>query len=95
MRIYKYAFDRCGHALMADVVSMPMPKNSRVIACQMQQEVITLWAEVNADAELEQRLFRIVPTGGDVPIGYTYIDTVQMLSGALVWHIYEKGASGE
>lgn len=86
MQIFKYELP-----IVTDVITVPMPKNARVITVQNQRGVVTLWAEVDADEPRVNRVFRIIGTGHSFDrTGLRHAGTVQV--GALVWHIYEYAA---
>lgn len=88
--IYKYSYSKDG------VIEGPITK---LLTAQVQHGIIVVWAEV--DTEKPNRKFQIMPIGTgwplDAPAGkecildsHTYISTVQMGGGALVFHIYAK-----
>lgn len=88
--IYKYIYGKDG------VIEGPITK---LLTAQVQHGVIVIWAEV--DTEKPNRKFQIMPIGTgwqlDAPAGrecildsHTYISTVQMAGGAVVFHIYAK-----
>jgi hypothetical protein len=69
-----------------------MPKNSDILAVQVQNGVICLWAMVDPFVEKVPKAFHIVCTGRrvgqDIEGGYaSYLGTVQM--DQFVWHIFE------
>jgi hypothetical protein len=66
-----------------------MPCGARILAVQNQQEVPTLWAEVDSEADEEFRTFHCVATGNE-PEGNVYLGTLQFSNGQLVFHIYEQ-----
>ena len=82
--IWKFKLD-------ASQVSRFMPVGAKVLTAQMQGGVVTLWADVDPDAQQEERHFRVFGTGWNMPreMGYSdvYIGTVQ--DGDFVWHVYE------
>lgn len=86
--IYKYPIE--GHGYVRGPIT-------RILTVDEQFGNIVLWAEV--DTETPERVFHIVPIGtgwslDPKPGGncildeYTYIDTVVMLGGNLVFHVY-------
>ena len=85
MMIYKYAL------ATIDEQEVMMPRGSKMLSVQMQYGSLQLWAEVEPTAEESPVTIFIVPTGGiDMPANaMEYIDTVQQLDGAIVWHIYK------
>lgn len=90
--IYKYSFMNNEDG----VIEGPITK---LLTAQVQHGDIVVWAEV--DTEKPNRKFHIMPIGTgwplDAPAGkecvldsHTYISTVQMGGGALIFHIYAK-----
>lgn len=76
-----------------DVFCMEMPKGARVLSLQTQGGVPMLWALVDPAKthKPEKRWFRIAGTGhpiADVD-SYTFIGTFQVMSGKLVFHVWE------
>lgn len=70
--------------------SLNMPMGAKMLTVQMQGNVPTIWAEVDPKAPTVDYGFAAHPTGG-TPFDTTwaeYIDTFQMLDGALVFHLY-------
>ena len=62
------------------------PFDWRFLTVQMQNGVITIWAEVIPDGKTIARPVYIVGTGHDVPKFGSYRGTVQ--DGSFVWHVY-------
>ncbi len=88
--IYKYSITSAEYG----VIEGPITK---LLSTGIQHDDIVIWAEV--DTTKPNRKFQIVPVGTgwplDAKIGnecildtHTYIDTVQMANGNLVFHIY-------
>jgi len=70
---------------------VPMPKDAEVLCVDVQRGVICIWTLVESEAPTEIRKFRIYGTGHEMDINedVVYIGSVQMLGGALVWHVFE------
>lgn len=67
-----------------------MPKGAEILCADKQGEVLCLWAIVDTEAEMEERLIAVVATGQEMGIDYLkYIGTAQIANGALVWHVFE------
>ncbi len=69
-----------------------MPKGAKVLAFQHQDSIgPMIWALVDPDAELEPRRFIMVDTGQGLPddVELTFIDTLQLLRGTQVLHLFE------
>lgn len=71
--------------------NIQMPQGATILAAQMQDGRITLWAACDPCNESEARKFRVIGTGGDLPDGFEYVGTVQ--SGPYVWHVFEDFTS--
>lgn len=64
-----------------------VPRSARILSCQYQGGVLTLWAFVDPDAAQEDLVVHIVGTGRDMPTNtpLQYLGTVQ--TEAYVWHV--------
>lgn len=83
--IWKYSLIDVGNN------TFEIPSGAKILTCQLQREVPTIWALVNPDAEKEERHFEVVGTGHDISKGiggFSYINTVQLTNG-IVLHIFE------
>ena len=81
--IYKYpltSFPEC---------TIQMPEEAKILSLQMQNGVITIWALVNAEGDLDvDRTFLMKATGQPfVTDGLEYLTTIQ--EGHYVWHVFE------
>lgn len=67
-----------------------LPKDSRILTVQQQQGTLCMWALVDPEKEREEYTVWVIGTGHPMPeVKYLhYIDTVQQMNGALVWHIF-------
>lgn len=71
-----------------------IPRRSTFLTTQLQDDVPTLWFEVDSEAATEQREFVVCGTGGPLPQGNRkYLGTFQ--KGWFVGHIYEVPALSE
>lgn len=84
--IWKYSLD------LTDEQQLKIPKGSQILAVQVQRGDLVLWAIVDTEAPMEERGIVIVGTGHPFPnVGIArHIGTVQMMDGALIWHVFEK-----
>lgn len=84
--IHKYTL------LITDELQIWLPQGAELLDVQNQNERLCLWVLAEPDAEKECRHFRIVGTGNPIPDAHklTFVGTVQMKNGALVWHVFEK-----
>jgi hypothetical protein len=83
--IWKFILD------INDTVVVEMPEHAIPLAVDVQNDALCLWAEVNPDAPLVKREFRIRGTGHALRGNEgKYIGTVVMRNGLLVWHVYDE-----
>lgn len=81
--IYKYI-------LNAGIVKVEMPAGAKILCVQEQNNLPVLWAEVDINQPLENRVFSLVHTGEEFDTTYkTYIATCLLDEGDYVVHIYE------
>lgn len=83
MHIFKYQIPE------GNELSIKMPIKAKILDVQIQNEFVTLWAEVDIHAEFEDRHFLIFGTGWQLPDDKNlhYLKTVQIRE--FVWHVYE------
>lgn len=76
-----------------DIIRVQMPKGARILTVQEQHGQPAIWAEVDTEAEKEERLFEVFGTGHEMPndmgVEREYVGTFQLRGGALVFHLYE------
>ena len=72
-----------------------MPKGSRILCAQMQNETITLWAVCDELAEKVPRRVIVLGTGheGNGKEHFPYLGTVQ--DSDLVWHLFDGGENDD
>lgn len=78
-----------------DQQSLEMPESAEILSVQVQGETPCLWALVDPQAIRLTRVFETFGTGHPVPVdaGHIrrkFIGTYQLLSGALVFHVFER-----
>ena len=78
--IYKYE-------VAGQVTEHTMPAGAKVLTFQAQGDSLFFWAEVDTDAAVESRVFRIAGTGMPIDETHQYIGTAQVPP--FVWHLYE------
>lgn len=84
MRIWKWEL------AVTDSQTVMMPNGAKVLDAQMQKNSLFVWALCDENAEKEIRHFAIYGTGNPIPGDPgCYIGTFQMLSGELVFHVFE------
>jgi hypothetical protein len=84
--IWKYALE------ITDAPTfLSVPKDAEILCIQLQNGVPRVWMLCNPDAPPETRAFSCVGTGHPMAAGYkgSYVGTVQMMGGSLVWHFFE------
>ena len=92
MTIWKYTLGNTGV-----VQNLSMPEGAKILRAQMQHDAICIWALVNEDAPHETRGFVIYGTGHTMraEVTHKFIDTIQMLNGSLIFHVFELQQQGE
>lgn len=81
-----------GHRNFAKV---EMPEGAEILTVQVQNANICLWALVTPENSLKSRNIEVFGTGHDIPfdgisIYRRYIGSVQLESGLLVFHVFER-----
>lgn len=77
--IYKYP--------LADSGLLNLPTGAKIVHCDVQRDIPTLWIEVDTVAELEERRFTVYGTGHPIGDNATHVGTY--FDGPFVWHVYE------
>lgn len=69
---------------------LKMPSGATILSVAAQGEQVCLWAAVDPESK-DHHLHKFVgvPTGDSVPDDGTYLGTVFLAGGSLVFHIYE------
>jgi hypothetical protein len=84
--IYKYQLPFNGQN------AINMPKNAQILSCQLQDNVVTVWALVDVEQGFVTNDFLVVGTGQKLPdwiVSFTFLNTVQLLNG-LVFHVFYR-----
>ena len=80
--IHKYTIARTGMS------QIPVRRGAQLLDVQIQNDAMCIWAEVDTDADYEERAFLVFGTGWEMPmVTMVHIATVQ--DGPFVWHVYE------
>ena len=88
--IYKYPLT------LNDRQTVELPLGAEVLCAQAQYDTIMVWAKVDPQRYKEPRTFYVVATGAAVPEdAVTYLSTVQLFGGRLVFHVYLSFTSTE
>lgn len=71
-----------------------MPEGAEILTVQVQNNVPCIWAKVDTEAELEERIFYVFATGQEIDLDgqdvyLAYIGTFQLNGGSLVFHVFE------
>jgi hypothetical protein len=84
LRIYKYELE------ITDAQRVRLPKGSTILSVQDQGGTLCLWALCDITQEDSTRYVYIVGTGNSAGVSEhsTYVGTVQMMGGRLVWHVF-------
>ncbi len=83
--IWKFQLNTIG-----GLVHVSMPRGSVILDCQVQDHLPTLWALVDPEAPVEERVFIVVGTGWTLGAEIRpehHISTFQV--GPFVWHVFE------
>lgn len=83
-RVWKYE-------LKSVLSDLHMPVGAEILTVQLQHDQICLWAKVNVNAPKVKRTFQMIGTDHVIADDrVTYIGTVQLVDGNLVFHIFER-----
>lgn len=82
--IYKYVLE------VTDEQFVKMPQGAKILTIQPQNGQLCMWAEVDTDAPIGERVIWCYGTGHSIP-GWldAYIGTFH--NGLFVWHFYDAG----
>lgn len=80
-RVFKYAL------VVGDQV-LDLPRGAVIRMVDHQGGNLCLWAEVDPDAEIEGRIFRVYGTGHEIADDLEYVGSSQ--DTLFVWHVYER-----
>lgn len=84
-RIFKYRLE------VADEQEIELPSGARILTVQTQQGTPCLWAIVDDEDVASKRRIRVVGTGHPIRniSNLSYVGTFQLMSGNLVFHVFE------
>lgn len=85
--IYKYSLPINNNGFS----NISMPINAKIIHCNVENNTIFIWAEVDTNAIMENVVFRIIKTGEDIGTfnNLTHIGSVSI--NRQITHIYKIG----
>lgn len=90
MKIFKYTL----LPIDGQVVEMPVTRDLQILSAKEQDGQIVVYAMVNQDAPKTLRVsFRVFGTGFELTPDihlYTFLDTVKLQGGALMFHVFYK-----
>jgi hypothetical protein len=75
-----------------DSIIIDLPADSKILSFQVQNGKPYIWVIVDPEKTLVSRYFTIIPTGAEIEYlseVLIYIGTIQMASGAIVFHLFE------
>ena len=88
-KIFKYQLKN-KNAPISETIQMPTFADIKSV--QIQDDKITIWADVHPDNPMMDYKFLIIGTGhGEVPKNSKYLAT--LIDGAYVWHVYVANQS--
>jgi hypothetical protein len=75
---------------VTDYQNVRMPKGAEILSVADQYGVVCVWAMVDSDAELEDRMFYIFGTGNPVSetLPWQFVGSVQQ--NIFVWHVFAE-----
>lgn len=79
-----------------DVHDRQMPEGARIVHVDVQRDIgeVKFWAEVDTGVDaMVTRSFTVYGTGSPILESMTYVGTVLVGGGRLVWHLYEVAAA--
>jgi hypothetical protein len=74
-------------------LSIEMPKDAEILSVQMQNDIPCVWALVNPENKVKEKVIEIFGTGHEMHcdgISRKFIGTFQMHGGLLVFHLFER-----
>jgi hypothetical protein len=89
MTIYKYCLE------LKNLQAVQIPRGAKLLSVQIQRGNLCVWALVDPGMPTENRLISVHGTGhplSDDDHG-TFLGTVQMAGGDLVWHVFDRGVA--
>jgi len=75
-------------AILAGGFTLSLPAEWTPLCTALQRGAPCLWVQVEREAPRQDRFFRWVPTGGEVPDRTRYLGTVLILEAGLGYHLY-------
>ena len=89
MQVLKYTLDPTG-----SVKTLTLPMGSTVLSCKERYDKIVVYVLADWDTSvIENHRFYVAPTRQEVPDwcdASTFIDTVKLSGGALMFHVFAK-----
>lgn len=85
MNVFKYEIP------LDEEFTLQLPVGARILSFQVQDGQPMIWALVNVHAPFESRQFLLCGTGHKINEDriQSYIGTIQLLEGKLVFHLFE------
>ena len=76
-----------------DIAEVRMPQGAKILTAQVQNGGLQVWAQCDPEAPLVTRYIGVAGTGHprDDLNDATYIGTVQLFTGQLVFHVFDMG----
>jgi hypothetical protein len=84
-KIWKYEIE------LTDTQEIEMPRNAKILSCQMQWSNTCIWAKVETGNRMETVTIDVIGTGNPISeFNREFIDTIQLNGGALVFHVFKR-----
>ena len=77
------------HEIRHTHTTVTMPTGARIVHVANQRETACIWFDCDDSNELIRRDFRVFGTGHEVPEGLSYVGSVLVAEGTVVWHVFE------
>lgn len=95
--IWKFILDPKDPFNPNEVIKVKMPTDAEILCVQAQHDEICIWAKCTPRKPSEPfktRCFEVFGTGHSIPdemfVQRSYIGTVQLENGSLVFHVFER-----
>jgi hypothetical protein len=72
---------------------VPMHQGAKILSCQDQDGVLTVWAKVDLDHPMVIRVFEVCGTGHEIIYDEDSIFVASVQQGPFVWHVFDRGES--
>lgn len=81
------------YEISPDKTSIEIPKDAEILSVQMQNDKPCIWALVNPENKLTEKIIEIYGTGHEIPcdgLHRIFRGTFQLFDFGLVFHLFER-----